>query len=185
MVLIQATVVYAGPGHSPKLSILHFQDTSNVVTQNKLISFCDNIKAFLSNQYTVTYEREIRYVDEVTGALTGAEDLPVVPLVYTGALAAQPVADATALLVRLKTGVVVGGRFLQGRVFVPGLAVTQMTGGNVTAAVVGQVATEMAEVLAVAGEGEWAVWSRKNGVAHPVVSVSAWQELATQRRRRG
>lgn len=184
--VVQATIRYTGPGGGPKLSILHFKDgalPNEVAAQ--LSSICDNLKAFLSNQYAVTYDPTMRTLDTVTGALISESAFAVAPATYAGTAAAQPVPDAVAALVRLRTGVVVGGRFLQGRMFVPGLSVGLLTAGNITPVAVGQIGTEVAEALAIGPAGQWVVWSRKNGQVAAVNGVTAWAELATQRRRRG
>lgn len=181
----EAVVRYNGPGHQPKVSVLYFSDALSAAdAQNFLNTLCGNLAAFLSNQYAITYEPQYRTINTVTGTLEAEANFPAAPPTFAGAIAAQPVPDAVSFLVRWQTGAIVSGRFLQGRMFVPGLAVSQLTGGNITPSVVAQMNTELAESFP-GGVIDLVVWSRTHGVAYGVTSGTAWGELATQRRRRG
>ena len=175
---------YGGPGRNPKLSIWHFEDSvTNDAAKTALQTFYTSVAGTWSNQYSVQLQPTVREMSSVTGTLTGESGFTVAPVVINGTIAGQPVPDAVSTLFRWNTNLVVAGRFLKGRTFVPGLAVTQLTNGNLTTSVntsLNNIATTLANDAAAPS-----IWSQKHGVIGVVQTGTAWGELATQRRRRG
>ena len=180
----QIRVNYIGPGDSPKYIILNFTDSADLAAvQPALDAFLDRLEPWWSNQYQMQAERTVRKLNTNTGALVDEVQLPSAPPTHLGTVNGQPIPDATAVLFRWNTGVVVAGRFLRGRMFASGLANTYIANGNLTAS----MATDIADAAndfcnASVGLG---VWSRAHGTIHNAVSGSVWSEFATQRGRRG
>lgn len=175
---------YGGPGRNPKLSVWHYEDSlDNDAIKTALQTFYTSVAGTWSNQYSVQIQPTVRILNTATGALVGESGFTVAPVVINGTIAGQPVPDAVAVLFRWNTEEVVGGRFLKGRTFVPGLAVTQLTNGNLTGSVNTSL-NNIATTLANDSNGP-SIWSQKHGIQHFVQTGNAWGELATQRRRRG
>lgn len=177
-----------GPQAQLLYTVMYFDDTSVTVGEQRLTlnGLWNSVKGQLSNQYTYTIEREGRVLDPASGGLTGswtdATD-------YTGAgsLAQQPVSDVDQMLLRWNTGVVVHGRFLKGRTFVPGLSRDGLAAGNLNPTAVGLMTTA-AQTFAGADNG-FVIWSRPTstrvGEVRQVTTGSCWAEIAVQRGRRG
>lgn len=127
-----------------------------------------------------------REMDEVTGGLTGLWSEPT-PYTGNGDASGQKVADSTQALIRWQTTTIRRGRFLQGRSFLPGVAVSQLSDGNLGNGAVGTLQTSA--TLLVVGEVGLSVWGRPvqgaPGVLAPVTQASVWNELAVLRGRRG
>lgn len=144
------------------------------------------VRDSLTNTTLYTIEPTARVLDDTTGALLGSVTDPA-PLVASGEEAGEAVADATQVLLRWQTGVVVGRRFLQGRQFVPGLARVHVIGGNLEPATAALIQGAQADFLAAAG-GTFGVWHRPTAGAGgrfvPATTGSCWNELAVLRRRR-
>jgi hypothetical protein len=68
-----------------------------------------------------------------------------------------------------RTGVFVGGREIRGKTYIPLLTEGNNTNGYPDSSLLGTVNTAMAALIADAGN-ELVVWSKKNGIAQPVVS---------------
>lgn len=171
-----------------KVSVLYFLDTSPVAAQRAALE--DFLQAARATQHvsTVWRVRQVgRELATATGTLTGEWTDPVP---YEGAgnvTTGSPAADATQALVRWRTGNIVGGRFLQGRTFLPGIATSFIAAGNLSGPGITAISTA-AQALADAGV-QLAVWHRPvgggGGTAWAVESGTAWSELAVLRRRRG
>jgi len=169
-----------------KVSVFNFIEASAVADQREALSdFLEVVDSYLDNSSSWTIRTNGREMDATTGALTGvwAEGTAQTG---TGAGTGEPAADATQLLVRWITDHIVGGRFLQGRNFFPGLATTQLSNGNFAAA--GVTAVSAAAQALCDAAVQMAVWHRPVGGAGGVLwgaDVGVCNsELAVLRRRR-
>jgi len=174
----------SGSGHA---SVMYFDTAPTPVSQRAFINnFWNSIRALQSIGTTYLIRTSGRELDPVTGALTGAWAEPTV-FNQSGTSGSNPVPDAAQMLVQWRTGTIVGGRFLRGRTFVPGLGAGQMLNGNV-------IPSAMASALAAAGalvasSAGLQVWHRPSsgsgGSAVAASSAAIWAEFAVLRRRRG
>lgn len=185
----QITVNWASPGGGGT-SVLNFATAPDVAVQRTALqAFLQAWMVHTSAVVTYNISTSGREIDDATGGLTGAWSEGTAKTGIGGG-GAQPVADATQVLVRWQTQTITpGGRFLVGRTFLPGLASTKLSQGNVQSAVVTDMA-DAAEAL-ITPEVQLVVWHRPSalapasGMAVQVDGVSVWQELAVLRSRRG
>lgn len=182
--VLQAIVEWTGPGATQKLNVFHYADTATGAgIKSDLEAWLNAIKPQISSQFSAKLQNVWRTYDTVTGDLTNEVAFSGGTATITGTSANQVLPDAVAGLFRWNTGVVVSGRFLKGRTFVPGLTVGLMTSGNFAGTGLTTLVTA-AQTLA-GSTNHFAVWSKKHGVVHDVNSGSFWAEASTQRRRRG
>lgn len=180
-------VDWTGPGSSPKVSVLYFDETGAIADQvgaiNTLITA---YRVFMNSSYSARVRETMRLIDEFTGDLQGIDTFTTPPAI-TGSAAGSPVADASQVLCRWRTGTVRRGRFLQGRTYLPGCSSGQIVGGNVSPTMVTTM-SGAAQTFATSA-GIPLVWSRPSdagsGLAVPMTAGSIWSEFAVQRGRRG
>jgi len=172
------------PGGSGFVSVMYFDLGSPAAAQRSALgAFWNNVDALLDSNALWTIRTDGRELDDATGTLTGAWSEATA---YTGAgaLAGQCVPDAAHVLFRWGTGVVVNGRFLKGRTFVPGLSTAQILEGNVATAAV----TTFNTAAAALTSSSLGVWHRPvagaGGVFQDVTTGTVWNELAVLRQRR-
>ena len=170
-----------------KVSVLNFHDTSSVVAQRAAINtFYDALASVLSNQVSWSIAQSGREFNNATGALTG-EWSDSTNHVGAGSNTGQSVADASQVLIRWNSGVVVGGRFVKGRTYIPGLSVANLSSGNLSSSANTVFANAAAAFLATSGV-EFAVYHRPvNGAGGQLLaaeSATVWNELAVLLRRR-
>jgi hypothetical protein len=89
--------------------------------------------------------------------------------------------DATAVLVRWRSGQYVEGKPVNGRTYLP-----YGNTGNGEGGVNGTTQAEMNTAGAnfIGSASSFVVWSRTHGQQRPVLTASTWSEYAVQRRRR-
>lgn len=170
-----------------KVSVFHFLEASSVATQRAaLATFLGAVDAYLDNSTTWTIRTAGREVLSATGALTGAWTESTA-YTGTGASAGEPAADATQVLFRWLTDHIVGSRFLQGRTFIPGIDINQLSGGNLLPATVTALTT--AGQTFIDSAVQLAVWHRPvagaGGEAWAADTCAVSSEFAVLRRRRG
>lgn len=169
-----------------KTSVMYFGTGATTIDQRQAIAdWLTNLDGALDTTTSWVVNNSGRVWDDTTGALVGAWSEGT-SLVGTGTVSGEPVADATQLLYQWHTPNIVGGRFLVGRTFIPGMARINEVNGN------------MEEALRAALEGvaqdfvdegvEFGIWHRPKsgagGAFHHVTAASVWTELAVLRRRR-
>lgn len=169
-----------------QLSVFHFDSTGPVATQRTdLNTFLGSVDDILDSGTTWTIRTTGRELDDATGALTGIWS-ETTPYTGTGGTVGNQAPDAAQALVRWDTGVIVSGRVLKGRTFLPGVGSAQIVQGNLQASAVATLVAA-AGVLAAAGS-QLSIWHRPvggaGGVRADVVAGSAWNEVAVLRRRR-
>lgn len=168
-------------------TVMFFSEAGVVADQRTaLAAFWTAADAVCAGTTTWTIETAGRELDTASGALTGAWTETSVKTGAGGGAGDQS-GDALQALVRWHTGAIVGGRFLQGRNFIPGLAATVIVDGNLSAAGITAVQTA-ANTFVGSGEPP-VVWHRpvsgSGGALQAATSASVWAELAVLRRRRG
>lgn len=182
--LIQNWTTAAGGGFK---TVTYWDGAGAIATQRAALhQFCMDIRGQLANSVTFFQDNSGRIIDENTGTLLGLwNDATAYGNVGNGG--AQCVPDSSQVLMRWNTNVVVAGRFLKGRSFIPGLLQTNVTSGNLGVTSTGVFQTAGNTLIAVAAG--LVVWHRpppggSGGVFSDVQTCQPWPELAVLRRRR-
>lgn len=169
------------------VAVMYFEDgVAPINDQRQAVhTLWESIEGELVNEVLYFQDQAGRQVDETTGTLVG-QWTDSEAFGGAGTSSGEAVADATQALIRWRTEAVVGGRFLQGRTFVPGLAVENLVNGNLSAA--SQSTFNGALATFIAGADGFGIWHRPvlgaGGVHHEATTGSMWSELAVLRRRR-
>jgi hypothetical protein len=166
---------------------MYFDATPTVISQRAFLNnFWNSVRATQSNLVIYRIREAGRELDATTGALTGAWTDPVV-FNQAGTSGTTPLPDAVQALVQWRTATIVGGRFLRGRTYIPGLGQGQTTGGNLVGSAVTTITAAAAALRA--SSAVLSVWHRpvsgSGGSQVPVTAESVWNEFAVLRRRRG
>lgn len=181
-VITRWDVVNGGGG----LTIMYFDDTVDIASvRSRLATFWGVVDGALATGTSWFIETSGKEIAATSGQLTGFWDEPTV-YTGTGAVSGGVVPNASQVLIQWLTSSIVAGRRVRGRTFVPGLATTNVSngelGGGATATILG-AATAFAN-----GDAGLVVWHRPSntsvGSEHPVNSAGVWDELAVQRARR-
>lgn len=149
----------------------------------------------ITNECVYRVLGEMDIIDETTGDLVGSlTTTDEAPTAGTSTEDNQP--PATQTLLRLRTGAVVAGRRLQGRLFIPGPP-RNGTGDTTVPTTASRAAYQNAAaalITATTGIGPWVVWSRpvsgnptvpdRAGSTAAVVNGSVWDKYAVLRSRR-
>jgi hypothetical protein len=167
-------------------SVLYFDAAIAVAGQRAaLATFLGDVDAILENDAAWSIESTGRDVDSATGTLLGLWS-DSTPYGGTGGVSGEVVADATQMLFRWETGVIINGRFVTGRTFIPGLDRGGLVQGNLSTGLAATL-TGYANTLAGSGVG-FSIWHRpqggSGGFSAPVDSGICMTELAVLRRRR-
>lgn len=183
MRLFRVRTVFSGPAGSPYLSTLYFEAGGNTETgANAAVgTFWNSIDSQMHNSVSWSTEAEVTEIDEVTGNPVAV--FPVTPVTGVGALSGELLPRVSQGLIRFRTGVFVGGREVRGRCFVPGLDTGTNDGGVLLPATITAL-NNAAAALISDSNSVFAIWSRKNGVEHPAVTGSTWNQFASLRSRR-
>lgn len=168
-------------------TVMYFDAAAASIAQQRaaLDNFCASNNGALNNSVAWRIQTSGRELDDLTGTLFGAWTEPTV---YdgTGTLASPPVADATQILYQWRTSVIVNGRFLRGRTFIPGCAQSSTAMGNLAPTVVAALTSGALPLInSAVGFGIWHRPRPGNPGNHVAATdVSVWSELAVLRRRR-
>lgn len=153
---------------------------------NAVGAFWVVLRPRITSQVTYQVRDEVDYIDTATGTLLRS-DAASAPVGNSGGAAGAPLPPSVQGLLRLRTPLIVGGRRLQGRLFLPGF-VSGSEGGDTVPGTGLLAAMESAGTglitTAQAAGSSWQVWSRTGGVSSPVSAVSAWSKYAVLRSRR-
>lgn len=187
MALQEVLIDWSAENARPGLSVMYFKSTANIATvRAALDTMFTSLAGRLDSLTTGTVRTAGKIIDETTGTLTGFWNEPTAAT-WVGTVSGQPVGNPSQALMRWRTNNVVGGRLLQGRTYIPGLAQGSMDAGQLSAATVTAFQTAQATFLGSI-PGDMVIWHRPNGGApgsfFAVDSGATWNELAVQRRRR-
>lgn len=177
------------PGSSSDITtVMNFAETASIAEQRQSVQdFWLGFTGILGAGVSWVVRDSGDTLSEATGELTGDWSDPVQligpPSNGTGAV----VPNASMLLIQWRTGRIRRGRRVTGRTFIPGVSSGNVENGELTANAQGFASLAAADMVSD-GVG-FSVWSRpidgSAGILSEVVSGSCWNELATQRRRRG
>lgn len=175
-------------GASDVTTVMNFDEGTPVAQQRTaLAAFWTNVSEALNPDVSWTIEGAGRILDEATGSLVGTW-ADTGPITGEGTSSGTGiVANATMMLVRWRAPMIVNGRRLQGRTFIPGASATASQGGEVEPLTVAGI-TNAAQALVNTGVG-FGVWSRptdqRSGLFYEANDADCWGEFAVQRHRRG
>lgn len=180
-IIVDWTAADGGGG----LSVLYFPLDGDIELQRQVLgNFLLEISDKMASATTWSVRQEGRELADATGTLTGVWSEPTIRS-GAGSGGGFSVANTTQLLVRFNTNSIVNGRFVRGRMNIPGIA-QQHIDGDWTAGIlsdVGAAATILAGAI-----GRPGVWHRpKNGAGgsfHAMTSASVWNEASVLRKRR-
>jgi hypothetical protein len=168
-------------------TVMNFDESVAVASQRAAVAeFWGDISPLINPNVKWTVETSGRILDEATGGLVGTWFDGTVQTGNGTASGSSTLAGATMVLARWRAGIIVNGRRLQGRTYVPGIS------GGVSAD--GELAPSSLTVAngAVLGfvqaEVGFSIWHRPKGSTpgsiHPVNDGDVWREFAVQRTRR-
>lgn len=153
----------------------------------------DAMTGFIHQFQDYTVSGTVDLIDETTGGLVDSTSGPDFPVNTVNT--AEPLPAATQLLVRLETGVVVAGRRLRGRMFLPGFTeIATNNSGGVLASFI-TATNGFLEDWATLGTARPVVWHRPKpppggvgpdtpGSFSQVVGATLWNQWAVLRQRR-
>jgi len=167
-------------------SVMYFDAAIAVAGQRAALNtFLSGVDGLLEEDVSWQIETSGRDVDNASGTLLAVwTDM----VVYTGqgGVDGEVVADATQVLFKWITGVIINGRFLTGRTFIPGLDVGGLVDGNFAQSLATPLQV-LGDALCDAGVG-FGVWHRPtagSGGSFATATKSICNtELAVLRRRR-
>lgn len=130
-----------------------------------------------------TTEANVAELNPATGALLNI--VTTDPTGGTGSGSGDMGARAAQVLIEWHTGVFAGGREIRGKTFVPGIVQSASAGdGSVDSTLVTALAAFVGTWLVEPGNATPGVWSRKNGVIHPIATGAVANQFAVLRSRR-
>lgn len=160
------TVRWSGARVGLGASVFHYRPaggpTGATSIQTATRVFFEAIKGYIPSGITITYDREVRQLDNA-GNLE--EVFPLGQVNTTGGSGGTVFVNGAGAMIRWSTGAVSGGRRLQGRTFLVPFSTAGISGGEVTTAaqgVVNAAAATYISSLTSAGPS-LVVWSRTNG----------------------
>lgn len=181
--LWQVRVLWTGDDGLPGTNTIYAStgDTDVDDLRTALDSFYNDYCAGqCSDDLTATIPAAGDKIDSETGQVSGLWSSGT-PLVNTGADTGNRVTDISQILVQLRTDLVVNGRLLRGRIFLPGFRVTGTQNGGVNPTQV----TDIKNIAEDAFVGRCCVYSRTHHTFATIDSVTVWDQMASLRSRRG
>lgn len=183
--MLRVRATWSGIQGAPYLSTFYF----DAVTENtasaqaaatKVRNFIGAHAAHIRTGTTVTVESQVAQMTNL-GVLVGT--FATTTSLFSGAAAGDPLPPATQALYRWHTGSFFGGREIVGRTFIPALTEADSTAGVPTAALITDMNSASAGLMAVT-DPRFCVWSERAGGVSPVTSAPVWSQFAVLRSRR-
>jgi len=181
--------VFEGFQGTPWLSTSYFDDTAGTAQQaaTAVGTFWGAVDALMDNEVQWRTEPDVAQLQEGTGNLETVHS--TTPVTGAGALTTLMLPVVSQALIRWRTGVIINGRELRGRTFVPGLGTASNDNGILLAASQTTLQTAAAGLIA-APNSELVIWHRpttpggSDGQTASAVSSNVWGQFATMRSRR-
>lgn len=186
--MLRVRTVFTGVPGTPWYSNLYFTGTTaeNASTAHDLVAgFWAAVAPLMISDIDYVVESEVLSIDPATGDAIVAFNRTAAT--GSGGSATEWMPLATQALIRLRTGVFVDGRRVNGRVFVGGLTEAANDYSSPTSTVITTLTTAAEGMLGIGEPPEapaLGVWTKKNGNIFPVNSVSVWEQFAVLRSRR-
>jgi hypothetical protein len=166
------------------LSTFYFNSAVGSPTQmgSAVSAFLGSTEGQRSNGLAWTRVPEVATFNEVTGTLESVAGL--VPGSGVGTNVTDALSPTTQGLLQLRTGLIVFGRLLRGRIFLPGPCEAHNgSSGGPLAGYVDPYETAAATLVGDANT-DLVIWSQTHGVKAPVASADVWSKWASLRSRR-
>ena len=169
------------------VSVMYFEEGPAVADQRTALG---TLWAGIGQQLATSVSWEVqttgRVIDPTNGEVTGDWSEPTARAGSGTASSAQPVSDATQVLIQWRTGYRLASREVRGRTYVPGLDFGGVNQGNLNPTRRASMAG-FAQTFATDSAG-LVVWHRPKslvpGSSYAVTASGVWSELAVQRGRR-
>lgn len=177
-------VVWAGgPTAGGGLSTFYFDQSTGTAAQ--LVTAVGNFLAATEDQratvQTWATDPDVIQLSE-TGVLESV--VTTTPSSGVGIATGDPLSPTTQGLLRCLTNLVIAGRLLRGRLFLPGpTEFHNQAPGNCTPAYLADYNAAAAALIADANS-VWKVWSRTHGASAAVTTANVWTSWAVLRSRR-
>lgn len=187
--------VATGVAGSPFYTNLYFDATmaNRNIALARTRTFWSDLASVMRTGLVTNVQSDVREIDPVTGTVldiqAGTEQAPV-----TGTAAGSATPPATQGLIQLLTPSVRRNRRVRGRIFVPGVMNSAVTGtGTAIAAYQTSLQAAATTLATIAPTCALVVWSRPIEITGPVVapgqmstvtSASTWEQFAVLRSRR-
>lgn len=184
--IFRIRTTWQGVAGTPYYTNLYFTDTGTngppLAAASAVDTMFENIAGNISNGLDWTVEGDVPVIDDATGILTGSWG--VGNRFGNGTNVSELLPRQAQGMIRWETGVVVGGRRLRGRTFVPGPTepLNEVGGNPVSGYVDGLEGT--GEFLRDSPNCELRVYSPTHHTSAVVTAVSAANYWATLRSRR-
>ncbi|HKY46314.1 MAG TPA: hypothetical protein VJM50_24690 [Pyrinomonadaceae bacterium] len=183
--MYRVRVVFTGSVGSPHYAIHHFVGSGSSAEAQTAVDNCSTlwsaVDAFQTSGQLWATDPVVFDVDPVTGNTIGT--FTTAPASGIGAIGGDALPPASQMLIHWRTGVYIGGREVRGKTFVPGLTeAANESGGRPVATTVTGI-KNAADAMNALTSVPLGIWSRTNGVIHPVAQVQVPTTWYTQRRR--
>lgn len=182
MIMQRIRTIFTGVAGTPWYNNLYFNEESGSPNDriSAVFEFWNTLAAVINDSVTFQVQGDVAFVDDATGDIVEVQT----DLAQSGAgdETGDPLPHANQGLLRLRTGVYVGGRQIVGRVFVPGMTESVATNGLLTSTAITQL--ETAAAVLKDDEGSWRVYSPTKHTSADITSWSAWNQFAVLRSRR-
>lgn len=183
--ILRLRTTITGSTGAPYLSTTYWTRTDSSsagLAADAVAAFWESIASEMSSDLSWNVEGFCDVIDDATGTLVGIDTIGGGNS-GDGGDTGEPLPFATQGLLQLRTGVVVGGRALRGRLFIPGATEGKSTDGVPSSDYRSEISSAYSAMMAVSG-AEMLIWSRKNGTSSPVTGGSPWNQWAVLRSRR-
>lgn len=183
-IIVEWTTITGGG----KRSVLYFDEATAVSDQRSEIhNWLTDLAGGLHTSTAWNVATSGRELDTATGTLTGIWSETTARNGAGSLATGQPVPDAAQILIQWTTGVVVNGRVIRGRTYIPGTSTANVANGNLAESVRASYATDSNTF--VGATPSFVIWHRPRsgagGVAVVVDAADCWREFGVQRNRRG
>lgn len=180
-------VVWTGVAGAPYYSNFYFSGVTDPTSAQDAVDYVDTFlsgfSTSLASALIATGDPEVQLINDADGSLLGSE--AVTPLSVTCSGGADILPRFTQGVIQWKTGVVVNGRLLRGRTYIPGFVEVSNVAGGVPLSTLVTSASALAQALSdEPSPPHLVVWSRTHGVSSPVLSGAMWNQWGTLRSRR-
>lgn len=185
MAINRVRVIWTGtPTVGDGLSTFHFNSAVGTPAQQvaAVNLFLDSVSVSYADNLSWSTDPDVATLNEATGALEGIASVAVASGV--GADTTDQLGPATQGLLRLTGAMIVGGRLLRGRLFLPGPCEAANSAGGIPLVGYRDDYEAAAAVMIADANVEWKIWSRTHGVAGDVVTATVWTKWAVLRSRR-
>lgn len=182
--LIRLRLAWTGPGGSA-LSTFYFTEsggTSGDDAASAVEGWVNDVRGVVANDWTATLSGVQGIIDDATGTLVGTTGIGG-GFSISGDNSNEKSPLATQGLIQWGTAVVVSGRVLRGRTFIPGVTDASNDEGKPTSGYISDINTAASNLISDASS-VLRVWSKKHGTSSAATSGGCWNQFAVLRSRR-